>query len=245
MACLQVTVMACLRVTFNSIYKSALRLFLCHHVQKIEVSKDIKSLSIFIRANCLTEMKKDRVYKIELQLKVSSLDILTVLCGYPAGKGPYASCKHIAALCYTLEDFSKLMQLPEFQTGTDKLQTWNQQRPWKLELIPFKDFHMRKQEIMPPKILSVQLIRVTAEFDPWPESLRIIDPNAIEQLRCDLLELHKPCAFLHILVPDVKVLHGHSYAARPSHHQVESAPLVCNTTNSHKLFSPLLMFLAF
>ena len=84
---------------FKSVYKSALSLFCCGHVQKIEVCREITSHSIFIRADCLPEMKKDRVYKIELQLEESSFEISAAQCGCPAGRGPRASCKHIAALC--------------------------------------------------------------------------------------------------------------------------------------------------
>jgi hypothetical protein len=48
-------------------------------------------------------------------------------------------------------------------------------------------------------------------FNLCPESLRTPNPNATEQLRCSLLALNQPCAFLHILVPDVKkVWHYHS-----------------------------------
>ena len=65
---------------------------------------------------------------------------------------------------------------------------------------------------MPPRKWSAQLTRVRSEFDPRPESLRTPNPTATEQLRCSLLALNKPCAFLHILVPGVKkVLHDHSY----------------------------------
>ena len=83
-------------------------------------------------------MKKDRVYKIELQLEESSFEISAAQCGSPAGRGPRASCKHIAALCYALEEFEKVTRIPEFQTCTDKLQMWNQPRPRKLEPIPVK-----------------------------------------------------------------------------------------------------------
>ena len=70
---------------------------------------------------------------------------------------------------------------------------------------------------MPPKKWSSQLTRVVSTFDPHPGSLRSLDSNASEHLRCRLLALNKPCAFLHILIPDVgKVKHDHSYALNPS-----------------------------
>ena len=217
---------------FKSVYSSALNLFRCGHVQKIQVCHEITSDSIFIRADCLPEMKKDRVYKIELQLEESSFEISAAQCGCPAGRGPRASCKHIAALCYALEEFEKVTRIPEFQTCTDKLQTWNQPRPRKLDPMPVENLRTRKQEIVPPRKWSAQLTRVSSEFDPRPESLRTPNPNASEQLRCSLLALNKPCAFLHILVPDIeKVWHDHSYSR--CLHSVESAPSVSISNESN------------
>ena len=210
---------------FKSVYSSALNLFRCGHVQKIQVCHEITSDSIFIRADCLPEMKKDRIYKIELQLEESNFEISAAQCGCPAGRGPRASCKHIAALCYALEEFEKVTRIPEFQTCTDKLQTWNQPRPRKLDPIPVESLRIRKQEIVPPRKWSAQLTRVSSEFDTRPESFRTHNPNASEQLRCSLLALNKPCAFLHILVPDIKkVWHDHSYSRHP--YPVEALPPV-------------------
>ena len=210
---------------FKSINSSALSLFRCGHVKKIHVCHQITPANVFIRADCLPEMKKDRVYKTEMELENSSFDIRRAQCGCPAGRGPTASCKHIAALCYALEEFSRLRRLPEFRTSTDKLQTWNQPRPRKLDPIPVETLHTRKQEFMPPTKWSAQLTRVASVSDPCPESLRTPATHKLEQLRCSLLALNKPCAFLHILVPDVKtVQHDQSYSLHPS--LVEAQPSV-------------------
>ena len=64
------------------------------------------------------------------------LDVEQAECGCPAGKGPFASCKHVAALCYALEEFSHFGRVPEFLTSAEKLQEWNQPQPKKLEIIP-------------------------------------------------------------------------------------------------------------
>ena len=202
---------------FKSVNNSASSLFRCGHVQRIQVFQEISSNSTFIRADCLPEMKKDHVYKIGMKLDASTFDICGAQCGCPAGKGPKASCKHIAALCYALEEFSRVRSLPEFLTCTDKLQTWNQPRPRKLDPIPDENLRLRKQEIMPPKKRSSQLTRVVSVFDPRPEHLRTLDPKVSEHLRCSLLSVNKSCAFLHILVPDVeKIHHDHSYSLDPS-----------------------------
>ena len=139
---------------FKSVNSSALSLFRCGHVQNIQVCHEITSTNIFIQADCLPEMKKDRMYKIQMQLEEASFDIHSAQCGCPAEKGPHASCKHIAALCYALEEFSRVRQLPDFLTSTDRLQTWNQP---KLDPIPIENLRKRKQEIMPPRKWSAQL----------------------------------------------------------------------------------------
>ena len=68
---------------------------------------------MWIRVNCLPEMKKDIVYKLVLSLN-SKCDIETANCGCKAGKGPKASCKHVGALCYAFAEFCGSVQLPDF-----------------------------------------------------------------------------------------------------------------------------------
>lgn len=171
--------------------------------------------TLCIRANCLPEIKKDRVYKLVMQLDGQSIEIEGAQCGCPAGRGPKASCKHIAALCYALEDFSRLQQSPDFLTCTDRLQTWNQPRPKKLEPIAVEDLRTRKQQLKPSAIRSSRQTRTASQFDPRPEEFAISDLVAIENLRCRLLQLNKPCAFTQLLIPSVdKIDHDHSYCNR-------------------------------
>ena len=61
-------------------------------------------------AKCVPEMRKDRVYVILLSLDTETQDIIRAQRGCPAGKGPCASCKHIGALCFTLESGTSLDQ---------------------------------------------------------------------------------------------------------------------------------------
>ena len=56
---------------FKSINKSALNLFRCGHVQNIEISSD--ETNLYMQANCLPEMQKDRVYKLLLTMNRSKL----------------------------------------------------------------------------------------------------------------------------------------------------------------------------
>ena len=96
-------------VSFNTHY--SLNLFKCGHVQDIKVAND---KHLYTQGKCIPEMKKDRIYKINLVLDKETLHIAQAECGCPAGKGPHASCKHIAALCYALEEFSRFGKLPDF-----------------------------------------------------------------------------------------------------------------------------------
>ena len=101
------------------------------HIQKIELASDADY--VHIRADCLPEMKKNTTYKLKLSLTKTG-DIVYASCTpCPAGKGPFASCKHLATLCYALEEFNRIKSLREFQTCTDRLQAWNQPRKRKLD----------------------------------------------------------------------------------------------------------------
>ena len=184
------------------------------HVQKIEVINTRSSPAVYIRANCFPEMKKDRTYKIQLQLERDTLHISGAECGCPAGRGPVASCKHIGALCYVLEKFGRLKEIPDYRTCTDQLQVWNQPRPKRLNPVPVQELKFQKlkyaRELLhSPKPLSTL-------YDPRPTRYRTPDEEAIQQLYIDLQEAGKPCGFLHILGPVVEkadsVRHDHTYA---------------------------------
>ena len=52
------------------------------------------------------------MYSISMALSSSSWEIMQAECGCPADRGPHGSCKHIAALCYALVDFSRFNTTP-------------------------------------------------------------------------------------------------------------------------------------
>ena len=62
------------------------------------LSSDEKNL--YMRADCLPEIRKDHVYKLILTMKRTTLDVISAQCVYAGGKLPQATCKHIPALCY-------------------------------------------------------------------------------------------------------------------------------------------------
>ena len=106
----------------------SLRLFQNGYVQKIELVKfgDV----IFYRARCQPEMRSRADYKLKLAVRVKDdhreiVEVVFVSCTCPAGKGPKASCKHIAAFMYALEEFTKFGYNRDVVTCTDQLQSWN------------------------------------------------------------------------------------------------------------------------
>lgn len=144
---------------------------------------------MFVRAKCIPEMRKNQVYELGVALEGNTLDISQTECGCPAGKGPRGSCKHIAALCYTLADFCQLGVVPEFLTCTDRLQQWNWHHAQRIDLIPVHQLGAHCRELVPPKKKSsgAQMF-----FDPHPLPQRSADPAALEQLHCEL----------HVLTPE-------------------------------------------
>ena len=116
---------------FKSLRESSYQMFKEGHVQKIELKRGYET--IIIKCNCLPEMRKDRVYKIIMRIHHTSGEIQFAKCGCVAGKGPRACCKHIASVCYALENFSRLfLDEPEEIACTDLLQKWNQPRKRRL-----------------------------------------------------------------------------------------------------------------
>ena len=147
-----------------------------------------------LKANCLPEMKKDRVYRVCMALTIDGYDSAHAKYKYPAGRGPHSSCKHICALCYVLVDFCRLVRLPDFRTCTDQLQQWNQPRGRRVDLIPVDKLGARRRELLPQKDRAYGSLMI---FDPRPPSLREADPKALEEFRCDLLVLAQPCGFVN------------------------------------------------
>ena len=66
-----------------------------------------------------------------IRLEVPTADKQFANCECVAGKEPKATCKHIASLCYALEDFAKPLISDANSSGlscTDQLIQWNQPR---------------------------------------------------------------------------------------------------------------------
>ena len=190
----------------KSMNTAAKHLYDCGHVQSIEVGSTNDTM--YIRATCIPEMRKDRVYKLLLSLNLKTFDITSAACGCPAGKGPLASCKHIGALCYAFVEFCSSGSLPDFLTCTEKLQAWNKPKPKKVEPIPIENFCRRKAEITKKQSKKQSI----AEYNPRPTSVQTNNTVLVENLRVSLLQTNHMSAFLQLLVaPEHVALHDHTY----------------------------------
>ena len=101
-----------------------------------------------MKKDCIPEMKKDCIYKITLVVDSDTHYIVGATCGCPAGKPPSASCKHVGALCYVLEEYCCLGNTPEYATCTEKLQEWNKPQQKHLDSLPVTSLALRRNEIL-------------------------------------------------------------------------------------------------
>ena len=213
----------------KAIISRAINIFQSGHIQHI---KALSAEYLFIQADCMPEMRKDCMYKLLLCLDLNTSDIVSGECGCPAGKIPCASCKHIGALCYALEEFSRLGKVPEILTCIEKLQEWNRPRPKKLAIIPVADLAARMSDILLREGKGSSL----SMFDPRQPHQRTLDTTAVETLCCDLLSLNQPCAFLDILVPSLdKITHDHTYSLLSGDKEVEMTSELAEPSESDVL----------
>lgn len=68
----------------------------------------IQSNHYYIKAKCCAEQKKTQEYELKVVItqKGTTFYINQGSCSCPAGAGWSAACKHIGALCFSLEFFS-------------------------------------------------------------------------------------------------------------------------------------------
>ena len=181
---------------YKNVSSKAFGLFRHGHVQQIELATD--NDKVHFRCNCLPEMKKNLKYNLRLSLRKegeSQGEILFASCPCPAGKGPLGSCKHIAAVCYALEEFCRIKCTREFETCTSRLQTWNQPRKRKLEPKSVYDIDFSKKVYRREERNATKCL-----IDPRHQCDRNQDS---EQVNNDLLEkikiVNPNCAFFCLL----------------------------------------------
>ena len=176
---------------FKNMNTKAYPLFKDGHVQNIVAyTTDDKT---YYQADCLPEMKKNTIYKIQLILSSHKSDVLQAQCGCPAGRGPSGSCKHIAALCYALEEFSRIHQVRDNLPCTSQLQTWNKPRKRTLEVAEVNDIKFVKLEHGKEKRFSS-----LCPYDPPPVKYQGTSSEEIKLLK-ESLESKGKFALLHVL----------------------------------------------
>ena len=182
---------------YKNISSKAFGLFRHGHIQKLEIAREDDE-KVHFRCDCLPEMKKNLKYKVKLSVCNNGeheSEIRFASCACPAGKGPRGSCKHIAALCYALEEFVRLKCTREFETCTSRLQTWNQPRKRKLDSqsvyeIDFSKKIYRREERNNVKPLN----------DPRRPSERNNDSEKVNRELLDKIKTVKPnCGFFCLL----------------------------------------------
>ena len=129
---------------FKNLNKRAYPLFKDGHIQSVYAC--IYQNKVYaIKATCLAEMKST-LYHIKICLCMKSGDITYAECGWPAGLAPTSSCKHIGALGYALEEFSRTQILRTQVACTSQLQSWNQPRKRKVETTEVENIKFVKLE---------------------------------------------------------------------------------------------------
>ena len=108
--------------------------------------------------------------------------------------GPHGSCKHISALCYALEEFSRIKQVRSPESCTSQLQRWNQPRKRKLDACDVSDISFVKYEFGKLKQTQSSML-----YDPRPSEYVATTENEIQSLRKTLVETGEDISLLHLL----------------------------------------------
>ena len=132
----------------------AIRLFKAGYLLRIKLKRD--GMNVFFTAQCQPEMKSCSDYKMRMivraQPSMGSEDsvvekFLFTECSCPAGKGPHATCKHLSALLYALEEFNRLGYVRETITCTGRLQQWNKPRNKQEKVMKLSDMDWKRPSL--------------------------------------------------------------------------------------------------
>ena len=140
------------------------------------------------------------VYSLKLCLCTQSWDVTYAECGCPAGTAPGGSCKHIAALCYALEEYGRISSIRSPTACTSQLQKWNHPRKRKLDPAPLATMKFVKEEYGKKKRENVM-----KQDDPRPSQLQCTTKEEIDTFTRKLKSTQKNIGFLHV-IPDSAIL---------------------------------------
>ena len=117
------------------------------------------------------------VYKLEMTSDHHG-DIVTASCGCPADGKPHDGCKHIAALCYALEAYCRLVEeTRQDNSCTSRLQVWNRPRkrrlpPQEVEEMFVKEEYGKSKRPMQPMVYDPRPTEASAYNCYWNWSLK-------------------------------------------------------------------------
>ncbi|XP_065184332.1 uncharacterized protein LOC135825249 [Sycon ciliatum] len=132
------------RMNFKAVNEHALLLFSNGLVQAIKGAVDPEEQgTMYLRCIVLAEMKQQKTYTLYMKLDRYA-EVLYAECGCPAGRPPHASCKHLAAFAYALEEFVRLGYHRSALTCTEEASKWNVPRSKKVEVCLLKDLVFKK-----------------------------------------------------------------------------------------------------
>ena len=181
---------------YKNISHKAFPLFSKGHVQKIEVAHDDDK--VYIRCEMLPEMKKNGVYKLKMSLLRNGDDkgkVVYASCPCPAVRGSKGDCKHVAATCYALEEFSRLKSTREFESCTSRLQKWNQPRKRKLDAQSVYDIDFSKKIYGREERNSVKPLRDPRRLQDRNSDCSLANKDLLDRIK----DVKPNCAFYYLM----------------------------------------------
>ena len=204
---------------FRNLSKESFALYKKSYGREGEVS--VERDLFFFRCKFKATMKTSVTYLVEAVLEKSDHDgkffdtIVFAACKCPAGSAP-ATCKHVAAVFYGLEDFSRTGNFAGSTCSTSQLQKWN--APPKQRLVKDMSFQQLTHSALRAKKRSAS---ERHEHDPRPPAKRTPCPDLEKTNLCQLLlkasapQQKKPC-FLHLLLSPEELRNGAFPDSAPS-----------------------------
>ena len=165
-------------------------LFKTNRIQSIVVSR--KGSQFFLKCVCLAEVENGLVYNLDMTIDDYGY-IESASCDCPPGDKVDNTCKHISALCYTLEENNRIEEMcqPSDYCGMSRLQ----------ECICPRKCHRLPQEVEESETTELEEYGQPMVYDPRPPEFRHTTAAEIEALRDALLATGKDILLLHVLPP--------------------------------------------
>ncbi|XP_056017128.1 uncharacterized protein LOC125680616 isoform X2 [Ostrea edulis] len=99
---------------------------------------------VYLTGMVAAAMKQKVTYSYKIRIDKNTGDPLNSHCECPAGRGPHGTCKHIAAVCLMMEDFTHNGKIRVAKSATENLMSFNKPKssyrgsPVKAEKLPSK-----------------------------------------------------------------------------------------------------------